>query len=438
MNNIRNIDLLVASGIRSHLYWLSGFIFLLVVGIGAWISTVEVAGAVVASGSIVVESHSKQVQHQEGGIVKNIFVRNGDLVKANDLVIKLDDTVTQAKLALVEQQLMALNAQKDRLQTELSQSKAIKFTPLVLDTKYQSTLVSIQQNQTELMLSRNKSLAGREAQLNEQIRQFEKQIEGLQAQIDAKQKEAQLVNSELERYTKLYKKKMMAVSVLSELKQNNTRLEGDHGALIAEIAQVKEAISERKMQILQIRVDARTDVLQQLQDTRLNITKLEEQKIAAIDQLTRTEIRTPRSGYVHNLTIHTEGGVIQPAETLMLIVPKEDLLLVEAQIMPMDIDQLSIGQEARIRFPSFDQRTTPELNAKLKVVAADLLQDQTTGMSYYQARFEISDHELTKLNGKILVPGMPVEIFVKTEERTILSYLMKPITDQIVHALRET
>ena len=437
MNTLLSSDQVIALSIRRHLLWLAGFVFLLLGGIGVWISIAEIAGAVIASGSIVVESHSKQVQHQEGGIVKQILVRNGDLVQAGDLLIQLDDTVTRASLALVVRQLIELNAQQDRLQAELVNQPVIAFTQQNWGEKHQTLLVSIQQNQTELMQARRKSLQGREGQLNEQIRQFEQQIVGLQAQRDAKQKEMRLVNDELKRYETLYKKKMVAVSMHSELRQNSAELAGEYGAFIAEIAQAKEAISERKMQILQIQEDALVEILQQLQDARLNIAKLEEQKIAAEDQLTRIEIRAPRSGYVHNLTIHTLGGVIQPAETLMLIVPREDLLLVEAQIAPVDIDKLSLNQDATIRLPSFDQRTTPELSAKLKLIAADLLQDQTTGMQYYQARLEIPDSELAKLNGKVLIPGMPVEVFVKTENRTILSYLMKPITDQVAHALRE-
>ena len=437
MNTLLSSDQVIALSIRRHLLWLAGFVFLLLGGIGVWVSIAEIVGAVIASGSIVVESHSKQVQHQEGGIVKQILVRNGDLVQAGDLLIQLDDTVTRASLALVVRQLIELNAQQDRLQAELVNQPVIAFTQQNWGEKHQTLLVSIQQNQTELMQARRKSLQGREGQLNEQIRQFEQQIVGLQAQRDAKQKEMRLVNDELKRYETLYKKKMVAVSMHSELRQNSAELAGEYGAFIAEIAQAKEAISERKMQILQIQEDALVEILQQLQDARLNIAKLEEQKIAAEDQLTRIEIRAPRSGYVHNLTIHTLGGVIQPAETLMLIVPREDLLLVEALIAPVDIDKLSLNQDATIRLPSFDQRTTPELSAKLKLIAADLLQDQTTGMQYYQARLEIPDSELAKLNGKVLIPGMPVEVFVKTENRTILSYLMKPITDQVAHALRE-
>ncbi|MBO6933291.1 MAG: HlyD family type I secretion periplasmic adaptor subunit, partial [Roseibium sp.] len=190
-------------------------------------------------------------------------------------------------------------------------------------------------------------------------------------------------------------------------------------------------------QILQIDESYRAEVLEQLQEARSRIAQLEEQKIAAEDELTRVEILAPRNGYVHQLSVHTIGGVISPGETVMQIVPREDQLIVEAQVRPVDIDQMAPGQNARVRFPSFDQRTTPELNATLLTVSPDLSEDERTGMTYYVARLSIDDEELDKLGEQALVPGMPVETFLKTGDRTVLSYLVKPVTDQIAHALRE-
>ncbi|MEP2705259.1 MAG: HlyD family efflux transporter periplasmic adaptor subunit, partial [Roseibium sp.] len=201
--------------------------------------------------------------------------------------------------------------------------------------------------------------------------------------------------------------------------------------------QTKEAISEREIQILQLEEDTRAGVLEDLQDVRSRIAQLEEQQIAALDELSRVDIVAPQTGYVHQLAVHTVNGVIAPGETAMLIVPREDKLIVEAQIRPVDIDQLGQDQIARVRFPSFDQRTTPELNARLLSVSPDLTEDERTGMTFYTARLVLDEAELAKLGEKVLVPGMPVEAFLTTQDRTVLSYLVKPVTDQIAHAMRE-
>lgn len=423
--------------IKAHMLWAVLITALLVGGIGAWATMTEIAGAVVATGTVVVETNIKQVQHQEGGIVSSIRVQNGDLVTAGDLLITLDDTVTRANLKVITQQLDELLAQEARLLVEQSGAEEILFPEPVSALEDNQIFEQMRYNQSLLLEARRNSLSGRKTQLKEQITQFEKQIEGLSAQRDAKAKEIALIREELADLERLLALDLVSASRVMALKRDQARLEGEHGGFIAQIAQTREGISERSIQILQIEEEARADVLQQLQETRSRIAQLHEQRIAAEDKLTRVDIRAPRSGYVHNLTVHTLGGVISAAETVMVIVPQEDLLVVEAQVQPVDIDQLSAKQQATIRLPSFDQRTTPELKAALKTISADLMLDQTTGLSYYLARLTIPDEELEKLNGKTLIPGMPVEAFIKTEDRTVLSYLIKPIKDQIAHALKE-
>ncbi len=194
---------------------------------------------------------------------------------------------------------------------------------------------------------------------------------------------------------------------MTALQRDRTRLKGEHGGLVAKIAEVNEAISERRILMLQIDEQSRAEVLEQLQDTRARIARLEEQKIAAEDQLRRVEIRSPQAGTVHQLAVHTIGGVVGQGETLMLIVPKGDLLVIEAQVQPRDIAQIVPGQEARVRFPGFDQRTTPELAARVRTISADLARDNVTGARYFVARLFIPDEELARLDGELLVPGMP-------------------------------
>lgn len=423
-------DAALARTIRRHLITAALASVLLVAGIGGWAVIAEISGAIVSSATIVVQSNVKDVQHREGGIVSEIRVKDGDIVDAGDLLIRLDDTVTRANLAAITSQLQELTAQEARLIAERDDKPQLELPEGRVST-------DIERGQQLLLEARQKSLAGRTDQLKEQIRQFSRQTDGLNAQLDAKSIELSLIDDELSDLTTLLKKKLVAKSRVSGLQRERARLQGQYGDLTAQVARIQEAISERKIQILQIEESYRAEVLDSLHDTRSRIAQLEEQKVASEDQLTRVDIRAPRKGFVHQLAVHTIGGVVSPGETLLIIVPQADRLIVEAKIRPVDIDQLAQGQTATVRFPSFDQRTTPELEATLLTVSADLSEDSRTGQAYYTARLTIDEAELALLNGKVLVPGMPVEVFLKTGDRTVLSYLIKPVTDQIAHALRE-
>lgn len=422
----------LSNTVRRHLYFALLITIFVVFGIGGWATFTEISGAVVSSGTVVVESSVKQVQHREGGIVSEIKVKDGDVVKSGDLLISLDDTVTRANLAVIIKQLNELTAQELRLEAERDDKQAISWPQERIES-----LGDIERGQQLLLEARQNSKEGRKNQLEEQIRQFNQQTQGLEAQVSAKETEIELIAEELLDLEGLLKKNLVPKSRVTAVQREKARLQGEYGDLIAQIARTKEAISERQIQMLQIEESYRAEVLEQLQEARSRIAQLEEQKIAAEDELTRVDIVAPRSGFVHQLSVHTIGGVIAPGETVMHIVPQEDQLIVEAQVQPVDIDQLTPGQEARVRFPSFDQRTTPELNAKLLTVSADLTEDERTGLSYYTAKLIIADEELEKLGSQTLVPGMPVETFLQTGDRTILSYLVKPVTDQIAHAMRE-
>jgi len=432
-------DRFLRRSIRRNLAVGLALVALLVGGAGAWAAMAEIAGAVVATGTVVVESEVKQVQHQEGGIVQEIRVRDGDAVAAGDLLIRLDDTVTRANLAVVTKQLLELGARQARLAAEQAEAAEVVFAaPVETSSGAQAGLWrEIAESQQALFAARRVALAGRKRQLEEQIVQFERQIEGLAAQRDGKAAEIALIEEELTDLEALFAKKLVAKSRVTALKRDRARLVGERGGFIAQIAQAREAISERRIQILQLGEERRAEVLTELQEVRGRIAQLEEQKIAAEDQLRRVEIRAPRSGVVHQSAVHTIGGVLAGGETAMLIVPQEDGLVIEAQVAPVNIDQIGPGQAARVRFPSFDQRTTPELAATLLTVSPDLSRDETTGLTFYTARLAIAEEELVRLSGRALVPGMPVEVFLTTQDRTVLSYLVKPLTDQIAHAFRE-
>ena len=424
----------IKSSLRTHMLVGTVILGVLIGGIGSWAMFTEISGAVVASGNVVVETNTRQVQHQEGGIVKSIYVKNGDVIEAGDLLIQLDDTITNANLSVIVKQLIDLYAQEARLKAEQVRADEIVFAANDFGEDKQQ---DIRESQIKLFEARKNSLDGKRQQLREQIIQFESKIVGLEAQRQAKLSETKIVEAELANLDNLLDQQLVSASRVTVLNRDIVALKGEIGGFTSEIAQTKEAISERNIQILQLDEEFLASVLEEIQDVRSQIGNLEEQKIAAEDELRRIDIIAPLDGFVHNLAVTTIGGVLGPREVAMSIVPKNDLLVVEAQVQPINIDQISPAQNARIRLPSFDQRTTPELSAKVETISADLLRDDATGAQFYKVRLKISEDELTKLEGKSLVPGMPVETFIQTDERTVMSYLLKPIRDQISHAMRE-
>lgn len=430
-------DRTIAGSIRHHLWGAGLFLCALLVfliGAAAWM---QIAGAVIAPGAIVVETNVKTIKHKEGGIVDEILVRNGDLVEAGDLLLRLDDAVTRANLAIVSKQIDELTATEARLLAERDGEEQIAFPDALARKAHDPEIGRILDGQRRLMRARTAGLEGRIQQLEEQIKQLGAQIDSLDIQITAKGDEITLIKTELEGLEGLLEDHYVSANRVLAVRRDRTRLSGEHGALMEERARAELAISERRVQILQLKEDARADVLRQLQETRSETARLSEQRVAAEDQLSRMDIRAPRSGYVHQLNIHTKGGFISPAEPILLIVPKEDNLIIETQVAPTDVDQLFAGQEATIRLPGLNQRTTPELKGRVVTVSAETSRDEMTGAAFFTARLKLQLGEEEKVSGNILLPGMPVEALITTDNRTILSYLVKPIQDQIARALRE-
>ena len=428
-----------ARGLRRSLWLALGLILLLVGGVGGWAATTRIAGAVIAPGKIVVDTSVKTVKHRDGGIVRTIHVRDGDVVAAGDVLIALDDTVVRTELAIIKQRLHELQARQARLLAERDDALSIKWLDVQDDlTTTDDQLIAILAGQTALMNARRASLDGRRVQLREQISQIRQQIVGLEAQRDAKTTNLTLVEGEITDIEALRAKGLTTDAQVIALKRDRSGLAGDRGDLVARIAQAREAISERRIQMLQLSDTFREQVLVELQDVRIAIAQLSEQKITAEDRLQRTLIRSPRNGIVHQLQIHTVDGVIGPGETIVLIVPRDDVLRFEVGIRPTDIDQVRIGQMAILRFSAFDQRSAPELAAEVAALSPDLAIDTLTNTPIYLARLSVRESELARLRGRALVPGMPVEAHIRTEPRTVLSYLLKPLTDQIARTFRET
>ena len=423
--------------IRRHLFISVIVIVLLVGGIGGWAATSEFAGAVIAQGTLVVDTNSKKVQHPTGGVVAELNVRDGDQVKLGDVVIKLDDTQTRANLQIVAKGLDELMARRAREEAELDGQEQVTFPADLLQRKDDQEVARLVGGEAKLFETRRKTREGLKAQLGERVLQSDEEIRGLTAQVASKEKQIEWIQQELEGVRDLWAKKLVQFNRVTSLEREQARLEGERGQLIASIAQAKGKISETRIQILQIDQDMRTEVGKDLAEIRAKSAELIEKRVAAEDQLKRIDIRAPQNGMVHQLDVHTVGGVVSAGQQIMLIVPAADKLIVEAKVQPQDIDQVRIGQAAVMRFSNFNSRTTPEVNGEVSVVSADVTQDQRTGISYYTVRIAVSPAELARLGEHKLQPGMPVEVFIQTTVRTVVSYFVRPFQDQIAKAFRE-
>jgi len=423
--------------IRRHILTALAVVFVLAVGLGGWAMTTELAGAVVASGSLVVDTNVKKVQHPTGGVVGELNVRDGDRVQAGDVVIRLDDTVTRANLAIVVKSLDELAARQARLEAERDSEEHIDFPVSLTSRTDDPDVFRIVAGEQKLFDLRKTARIGQKAQLKERIGQLGEEIQGLTGQAAAKKQEIELIQRELEGVRFLWSKNLVQITRLTQLEREAARIEGERGDLIAKMAQARGRITETELQIIQIDQDLRSEVAKELREIQGKVAELVERKVTALDQLMRIDLRAPQSGVVHQLAVHTVGGVITASEPAMLIVPEADELSVEVKLPPQNIDQVRVGQPAVLRFSTFNQRTTPELNGLVTRVSGDVVQDQKSNATYYVVRIAIPPEETARLNGLKLLPGMPVEAFVQTGLRTVFSYLVKPLHDQVLKAFRE-
>ncbi len=423
--------------IKFHLTVGLAVVMVLVFGLGGWASTVLISGALIAPGQIVVESNVKKVQHPTGGVVGEVRARDGDVVKGGDIVVRLDDTVTKANLAIVSKNLDAAQARAARLQAEQRGVDQLTFPQPLRDRANDPDVAALLAAEGKLFEVRVNGRAGQKAQLRERIMQLNEEISGMSALETAKDKEIVLVQQELTGVRELYDKRLVQLSRLTTLERDSARLNGERAQYIASRAQAKGKITETELQIIQVDKDMVSEVSKDLRETNDKIGELIERKVAAEDQLRRVDIRAPQDGMVLQSTVHTVGGVVTAGDTLMLIVPQADDLQVEAKVNPVDIDKLQIGQKTLLRLSAFNQRTTPELNGTVSRVSPDVTTDQRTGQSYYTIRVSMPVEEVARLGDVKMIPGMPVEAFVQTGDRTMLSYLMKPLHDQLMRSFRE-
>jgi HlyD family secretion protein len=426
-----------AASIRKHVVIGSVLVAGLALGLGGWASTAEISGALIAPGTIVVDSNIKKVQHPTGGVVGEVRVHDGDRVKAGDILVRLDETVTKANLAIVTKGLNELYARKARLGAERDGADTVAVPRELAGNIDNPDVKEAMDSERKLFELRRTTRLGQKNQLQQRIQQLQEQITGLVAQQEAKAKELGFIDQELTGVRDLWKKNLVQLNRLTALERDEAKIQGESGALIATAAEAKGRISEIQLQILQIDQQFSSDVAKELRETDSKIGEAVERKVTAQDQLRRIDIRAPQDGVVFQSTVNTVGGVIAAGDPIMLIVPQSDTLSVEVKVEPKDVDLVAFGQPVLLRFSAFNQRTTPELNGTVQRVAADTNVDQRTGQSYYLVRIAIAADEVERLGPVKLTPGMPVEAFIQTGERTLVSYLVKPLRDQLMRSFRE-
>ncbi len=407
-------------------------------GFLVWAGVTQISGAVAAPGTVVVEGFAKRIQHQDGGIVKAFYVRDGDAVIAGQLLAELDDTAIAANLAVLDTQVRELSLREARLVAEINGAADFAIpNDLVLQLNA-AELQSLLATERQVLQVHRAGINNRSQQLTEQVAQLQQKIEGLNLQQTAIERQLEIIGSEMVSLNQLYKGNLVEITRITTLEKQQAEANGERGRLIATIAETNAAIAEKRLQIAQVDQDYMASTLKDLQEARAILFDARQQQIAAADKLVRTKLRAPQAGIIHQSNIHTVGGVVGAGETLMLVVPQDEDLQVNIRIAPTDIDRVTLGQQAHIRFAGLSQRTTPELLASIRTIAPDLSQDQVSGQYFYTASIAIADGELRKLPADVrLTPGMPVEAFVKTADRTVLAYLLQPFVDQLDYAFRE-
>ena len=402
-----------------------------------WAICTNLSGAVIATGTLAVEGSVKKIQHPTGGVVAELLVKEGQQVSAGDVLLRLDATLQAASQSIVSKSLNQAWARQARLEAERDNASEVAVPKELLARMSTDQARVVMASEQQLFMDRRASREGQKKQLRERVQQLNETIVGHDIQQKTKSEEIELIDKEYQAVKKLFDKGLMTLDRVNALARGIARLRGERGQLMASIAEARGKIAETELQRLQVDQTFRSEVSEELRDLLARQGELIEREISANDQLKRIDIISPIAGRVQQLAVHTVGGVISPAEGLMQIVPADDELLVEAKISAQDIDQVSLGQDATLRLSAFNRSTTPELSGTVVRLSADLIQDERTGVGFYRAGIRIPRTEMTKLQGLALVPGMPVESMIKTGSRSVISYLLKPISDHAQRAFRE-
>ncbi|MEM9878911.1 MAG: HlyD family type I secretion periplasmic adaptor subunit [Pseudomonadota bacterium] len=407
-------------------------------GFGTWAAVAQIASAVVSQGTVKVFTNRKKVQSLEGGVVTALNIKNGDYVQTGDVLLTLDRTRAAASHQIIQGNYDTTRASIARLNAERDQRDAIMFPGDLRSRANAPAVAEILASQEKMFRARQETYFGEVAMVEERIGQLREEIRGLEKQATAKQKQIQLIEDELAGLYELLEKGYTARTRVLALEREASSLEGEAGEHIASIARAKRAISEAELEILQLRKARIEQIVIELQDQETQLFDLEERLGAASYTLEQTDLRATSSGYVVGLAVHTVGGVVQPGETVLEIVPHDDDLIVEAKVQPIDIDSVQLGLDADVQFTAFSQRSTPKLSGKVIYVSADSMVEPNRDLPFYIARISVPEQEVARLGENPLLPGMPADVLIKTGSRTPLTYFLKPIKDSMNKAWRES
>ncbi|MDB5522400.1 MAG: rspE [Rhizobium sp.] len=422
-------------------YLIIGFLTLafLVLGLGSWSVFTQMAGAVVGNGVVEVETKRQVVQHATGGVVGEILVKEGQVVKAGQTVLIFDDTFDRAELAVIESQLFPLLGTRARLIAEQDEApKPIFDKELVERAKTSPREAEVIRSQSELLIARRLTRDKQIDQLQERKAQITKQIDGLVARIDALGKQLKFLSEDIDAQNKLLKQGLTQKSRVSALERDAAQIRGNVSESQSSIAEAKARIAEMELAIINVSAQMREDAIKELGDTDARASELRERRISTLATLSRVEVTAPTEGKVFNLAVHAVRQVIRAAEPIMEIVPDNVKLVVSVQVPPAQIDQVHVGQNVIIRFQSFDHRHTPDLNGKVRRISADIITNERTGQSYYSVSISLLPGEEKFLGAKAeIIPGMPVDAFIRTTERTPFDYLVRPLTSYFGKSMLE-
>lgn len=412
---------------------------LLLGGFGSWATMTQISGAIIASGQIEVDQNRQIVQHPDGGVVSEIFVDEGDTVAAGQLLLSLDPTVETSELSIIQGQLFELMARRGRLTAERDGLDAINFDQRLIErAKLYPEINELMQGQENLFQARRASNAQQAEQLSKRKAQIANQIQGITAQQRALAIQLELIEQELADQQTLLDRGLAQASRVMALQRSQAELIGDVGGLTARQAESEGRITEIDIQIAGLETARREDAISRLRDQQYRVLELEERFSALNERLSRMDIRAPVSGVVYGLSVFTPRSVIRAAEPVLYLIPQDRPLVITVQVPPIHIDQVFVGQNAVLRFSALDQRSTPELFGKVVKVSPDAFTDETSRMSYYRAEILLDTGETDRLPASVtLIPGMPVEAFIRTQDRTPLAYLIKPLSDYFAKAFRE-
>ncbi|WP_300056639.1 HlyD family type I secretion periplasmic adaptor subunit [uncultured Roseobacter sp.] len=415
-------------------------LIVLVGGFGAWAALTQISGAVVSSGRFEVDRNRQIVQHETGGTVAEILVDEGDTVDAGDLLLKLDGAQLTSRLTIVEDQLFELMARRGRLEAERDEVDTIDFDPEVLAAGESDTDVrELIEGQRNLFNARRASVAQEIDQLSKRSGQIRSQIVGIEAQEVSLSQQLALIEEELANQQSLLERQLTQAGTVLALQRESAGLNGQLGELAAAKAEAQGRITEIEIERLKLSTGAREEAITRLRDLRAQELELLEQRNALREEIDRLNIRAPVSGVIYDMQVRTPRSVIRAAEPVMFLVPQDRPLVIAARVDLIHVDQLVAGQEVTLRLSALDQRTTPELYGQVVQISADAFEDEVTGQSYYRTEIVLNDGEVDKLaQGTVLIPGMPVEAYIKTGDRTPIAYLVKPVTDYFARAFRES